>query len=59
VVNLTIRKELLYRRGAISHPALRRSTLAMTPEAHTELTGVLQRVGIADPTLPLNFDKYS
>lgn len=59
VINLTIRKELLHRRGAISHPALRQSNLTLTPEAHAEMTWVLQRVGIADPTLPLNFDKQS
>ncbi len=56
-INLTIRKELLYRRKAIAHPALRQSSMVLTPETHAELTQVLQRVGISDAALPLNFDQ--
>lgn len=54
-INLTIRKELLYRRGAIAHGAPRAPYTPLTAETQAELTHILQRVGITDPTLPLDF----
>lgn len=49
VINLTIRKELLFRRGAISHAALRPPFVGISDETYPEMDRVLQRVGIADP----------
>jgi 4-hydroxy-tetrahydrodipicolinate synthase len=50
VVNLTIRKELLFRRGAIACPALRDPFAPIDAGTHDELTWILRRVGIEDPT---------
>lgn len=54
-VNLTIRKELLYRRGAIAHPVLRDPFPPVDAGLQDEVTWILQRVGITDPTQPLTF----
>lgn len=54
-INLTIRKELLYRRGAIAHPSPRPPYQALDAGTHTELDRVLARVGIVDPTQKLTF----
>ena len=49
VINLTIRKELLYRRGAMATPLLRKPFTPIDVGTHDELTWVLARVGIAEP----------
>ena len=49
VINLTIRKELLYRRGAMATPLLRKPFTPIDAGTHDELTWVLARVGIAEP----------
>jgi 4-hydroxy-tetrahydrodipicolinate synthase len=50
VINLTIRKELLKRRGAIKNAALREPFVPIDRETHDEIDWILQRVGITDPT---------
>ncbi len=50
IINLTIRKELLYRRGAMATPTLRNPFVAIDAGTHDELDWVLKRVGITDPT---------
>jgi 4-hydroxy-tetrahydrodipicolinate synthase len=55
IVNLTIRKELLYRRGAIAHPTPRNPFTPIDAGTHDEITWILQRVGISDPTQKLSF----
>ena len=50
VINLTIRKELLFRRGAIDTPLLRAPFAPIDAYTLDELTWILARVGIADPT---------
>ncbi len=55
VINLTIRKEMLYRRGAIAHPALRNPFTPITEATHREIDWVFQRVGITDPTQKIVF----
>ena len=49
VINLTIRKELLYRRGAMATPLLRKPFTPIDVGTHDELTWVLARVGITNP----------
>ena len=49
VINLTIRKELLYRRGAMATPLLRKPFTPIDAGTHDELTWVLARVGITNP----------
>lgn len=49
-INLTIRKELLYRRGAIAHPTPRDPFRPIDAGTHDEISRVLARVGITDPT---------
>lgn len=49
-INLTIRKELLYRRGAIAHPTPRDPFRPIDAGTHDEISRVLARVGISDPT---------
>ncbi len=56
VINLTIRKELLYRRGAIDCPALRQPFAPIDAGTHREIDWILKRVGITDPTQKLTFD---
>ncbi len=53
VINLTIRKELLYRRGAIANPVLREPFAPMDAGTHEEIGWILRRVGIEDPTQKL------
>ena len=55
VVNLTIRKELLFRRGAIACPVLREPFAPIDAGTHAEMTWILRRVGIEDPTRRLQF----
>lgn len=55
VINLSIRKELLYRRGAIAHPALRTPFVPIDQGTLDEATWLLQRSGITDPTRKLDF----
>ena len=54
-INLTIRKELLYRRGAIAHPTPRDPFPPIDRGAHDEISWILKRVGITDPTHKLTF----
>ncbi len=54
-INLTIRKELLYRRGAIAHPTPRDPYVPIDSGTHDEIDWVLKRVGIADPGQRLHF----
>ncbi|MBZ0303794.1 MAG: dihydrodipicolinate synthase family protein [Anaerolineae bacterium] len=55
VINLTIRKELLYRRGAIGHPMPRHPFKPIDAGTHAEMDWILDRVGILDPTRKLDF----
>lgn len=54
-INLSIRKELLYRRGAIACPVLRDPYVPIDEGTHQEIDWILRRVGISDPTQPLIF----
>jgi 4-hydroxy-tetrahydrodipicolinate synthase len=54
VINLTLRKELLYRRGAIAHPTPRNPFVPIDAGTHDEMTWILRRVGIEDPPQKLN-----
>jgi 4-hydroxy-tetrahydrodipicolinate synthase len=56
VINLTVRKELLYRRGAIACPALRHPFSQIDDGTHTEIDWILKRVGIHDATHKIIFD---
>lgn len=49
-INLTIRKELLRRRGAIAHATPRDPFRPIDAGTHDEISRVLERVGISDPT---------
>jgi 4-hydroxy-tetrahydrodipicolinate synthase len=49
-INLTIRKELLFRRGAIACATPREPFSPIDTTTHDEITWMLQRVGIANPT---------
>lgn len=55
VINLTIRKELLRRRGAIANAALRQPFAPIDAGTHDELGWILKRVGIEDPTQKIIF----
>jgi 4-hydroxy-tetrahydrodipicolinate synthase len=55
LINLSIRKELLYRRGAIACPVLRDPYVPIDEGTHQEIDWILRRVGISDPTQPLTF----
>jgi 4-hydroxy-tetrahydrodipicolinate synthase len=54
VINLTIRKELLYRRGAIATATLRNPFVPIDAGTHDEISWILKRVGIDDATKKLN-----
>jgi len=54
-INLSIRKELLYRRGAIACPILRDPYVPIDEGTYQEIDWILRRVGISDPTQPLTF----
>ncbi len=55
LINLTIRKELLYRRGAMAHATLRDPYRPIDTGTHEEIGWVLKRVGIEDPTKKIEF----
>lgn len=55
VINLSIRKALLQRRGAIAAPTLRPPFAAIDAETHQEIDWMLRRVGITDPTQRIHF----
>jgi 4-hydroxy-tetrahydrodipicolinate synthase len=55
VINLTIRKEMLRRRGAIANAALREPFAPIDAGTHAEIDWVFKRVGIDDPTQKLTF----
>ncbi len=57
VINLSIRKELLRRRGAIAYPALRAPFSPIDDGTQQEIGWILERVGITDPTQKLVFEK--
>src|SRR5690606_5945484 len=46
VINLTIRKELLFRRGAIAYPTLRNPFSPIDAGTHQEIDWILRRAGI-------------
>ncbi len=50
IINLSIRKELLFRRGAITSPVLRPPYVGLDEGTHREISWILRRVGIDDPT---------
>lgn len=50
-ISLTIRKELLFRRGAIAHASPREPFNPIDSGTHAEISWMLQRVGISNPTL--------
>ncbi len=53
-INLTIRKELLKRRGAMAHGSPREPFNPIDTGTHEELSWILKRVGIGDPTQKLS-----
>ena len=55
VINLTIRKQLLQRRGAIAQAALRPPFVSISDESQSEMDRVLRRVGILDATQKIAF----
>jgi 4-hydroxy-tetrahydrodipicolinate synthase len=56
VINLSIRKELLYRRGAIASPVLRTPFVGLDQGTQEEISWILRRVGIEDPTVKLHLE---
>ena len=54
VINLSIRKELLYRRGAIASPILRDPYVGLDDGTLDEINWILRRVGIDNPVAKLN-----
>lgn len=55
VINLTIRKAILHRRGAISNPSLRQPFVPIDESTLQEIEWVLKRAGIVNPTAKLTF----
>ena len=55
IIKLTLRKEMLYRRGAIAHPTLRPPFTAISAGTLDEIGWVFARVGITDPTAKIVF----
>ncbi|MBC7814449.1 MAG: dihydrodipicolinate synthase family protein [Burkholderiales bacterium] len=55
VINLTIRKELLKRRGAIADARLRDPFAPIDAGTHAEIDWIFQRVGISDPAQKITF----
>lgn len=53
-INLTVRKEFLKRRGAMAHATLREPFKPIDAGTHEEISWLLKRVGIDDPTLKLS-----
>jgi 4-hydroxy-tetrahydrodipicolinate synthase len=58
VINLSIRKLLLHKRGAMDTPVLRKPFAPIDAGTEKELDWVLKRVGISDPTLQLSFEAF-
>lgn len=56
IINLTIRKELLRRRGAMDTAYLRNPFNPIDASTHAEIDWIFERVGITDPTQKINFD---
>ncbi len=54
VINLSIRKELLCRRGAIAYPGLRSPSAPVDRGTHDEIDWILKRVGIENPVQKLD-----
>lgn len=54
-INLTIRKELLYRRNAMAHATPRDPYTPVRKQTHDEIDWIFKRVGISDPTQKLSF----
>jgi 4-hydroxy-tetrahydrodipicolinate synthase len=54
-INLTIRKEILRRRGAMAHATPRDPFRPIDAGTHDEISRVLERVGISDPTARITF----
>jgi 4-hydroxy-tetrahydrodipicolinate synthase len=59
VINLTIRKELLYRRGAIAHPALRPPFVPIDEGTRSEIDWILKRAGIPNPHDKITFAQHA
>jgi 4-hydroxy-tetrahydrodipicolinate synthase len=59
VINLTIRKELLRRRGSIADARLRDPFVPIDAGTHAEIDWIFERVGITDPTQMLTFEEWS
>lgn len=55
IINLSIRKELLRRRGAIDNAVLRTPFAPIDAGTHEEIGWMLKRVGIEDPTVKVSF----
>jgi 4-hydroxy-tetrahydrodipicolinate synthase len=55
VINLSIRKELLRRRGAMATALLRDPFVPIDAATHSEMEWILRRVGITDPTAKVTF----
>jgi 4-hydroxy-tetrahydrodipicolinate synthase len=55
VINLTIRKELLYRRGAMATATLRNPFVPIDAGTHDEISWILKRVGIENPMEKIRF----
>ena len=54
-INLTIRKELIKRRGAIAEASPRNPFNPIDDGTHEEISWLLKRVGIEDPTQKIDF----
>lgn len=54
-INLTIRKLLLYKRGAIAHPRLREPFNPIDSGTEAEADWLMARVGITDPAAKITF----
>jgi 4-hydroxy-tetrahydrodipicolinate synthase len=59
VINLTIRKELLRRRGAIADARLRAPFAPIDAGTRAEIDWIFERVGISDPAQPVTFEDAS
>ena len=57
VINLSIRKELLRRRGAMDEALLREPFAPIDAGTQDEIGWILKRVGIDDPTQKLTFQE--
>ncbi len=59
VINLTIRKELLRRRGAMAESLLRNPFVPIDAGTLSEIDDILRRVGITDPTKQITFEEFT